>query len=628
MSRRVCLAIGAANAKPLAYLPGAANAARDLGLWAKAAGFDAVTVITDEARVAGWRWSKGQAGPLPIPADPVTVQAIAAEIRALLPGDDETDLFLLHFAGHGLRQNGTRTLWMPTDWNSALRAVAVEQLKHRLEEFGIRNLTIVSDACRSFVDNAKLDNLSLDAVLGSGITARTEVALDRFNATYDGDEAYMINGAGPEEARCILSGVLVDALWGDEPAAVDKYIADKVTAGSLGEFLPGRTQEIGEQYFLASKAEVFPGQPRDHVVYLDMASKPQQPPDRSSWPAARAAVEPPTQLEAYRPGGDPAHIVHIIGLEGMADKGMQPDLTAMEPVEAITQYSGRSGKEQRAKRISSALLYGRTQGGPDGNLRLSGERARRIWSESAVTRYAETAWKVDVSGGAVQAVVEYPDGMFVPVVVYPEINTIVARDGPEFGGWAHASRRLPPEMGDTRDIVARMQAGLIAPAEIGTVAAAIRAQKHSNPMLGAIAAYLYDYIGDRDNIRRMAWYYKDHKQPVPYDVALMGVMESREAEDGSLQIAIPEVPKAAQGPNLPSYTTQATPAVDEWRVAGRCPWLRQGWDFVAAPEDAEKALANGLGQLIPHLLRSNFTAFDRKGGERSIQLWRLKGDDR
>lgn len=619
MSRRVCLAIGAANAKPLAHLPGAANAARDIGRWAEAAGFDAVTVITDEGRVGGWRWNKGKAERQDVPAEPVTVQSIAGEIRALLPGDEETDLFFLHFAGHGLREGGASTLWMPTDWNSALRAVAVERLRHRLEEYGIKNLTIVSDACRSFVDSRKLDQLSLDGVLGTGITARVELALDRFNATYDGAEAYMIRGTSPDEARCILSGVLVDALWGDEPEAIDQYIANKITAGSLGEFLPGKTQQIGERYSLASKAEVFQGQPRDHVVYLDLASKPKPGLQRRSWPPATREIVIDEWDEGTRRGASTGFT------KSFGARSERPRRRSRQvPTEVVRPYSGKANQTDQANRIRSVLETSQAGGSSEINLRLHGQGAIRLWSAQAAIQGRGSEWQVEVLNGATQVLVEFADGLFVPVVVYQDIATILARDGTGSFAWTHASDIIA----DAQDVVARMQAGLIAPTEIGKLAATIREQKHQNPMLGAIAAYLYDYVGDRDNIRRMAWYYTVYNQPVPYDIALMGLIDSRRNSEQSLRIDIPKVRQSATGENLPSYSSAATGAVSGYPVAGRCPWLRQGWAFAAAPEDAERALADGLGQLVPHLHHSSFTAFDRTGGERLIELWHLQESDR
>ena len=110
MARRICLAIGAANAETLEYLPGASNAAHEIAEWARTSNFDKVTLLTDEDRLGNWRWSNGDAAPVLFDAKSgVTVDQICNEMNALLRDEqDETDIFLLHFAGHGFRRGRVR----------------------------------------------------------------------------------------------------------------------------------------------------------------------------------------------------------------------------------------------------------------------------------------------------------------------------------------------------------------------------------------------------------------------------------------------------------------------------------------------------------------------------------------
>ena len=121
--RRTCLSIGVSRAEGLAPLRAAATAAEEVGRWAELSGFAAkedIRVLTDRT-------------------DPVTVERIAEALGDLLPIGVETNTLLLHFAGHGLREDNTRTLWLPTNWRSELRAIAVERLKNRLSDYGIAN---------------------------------------------------------------------------------------------------------------------------------------------------------------------------------------------------------------------------------------------------------------------------------------------------------------------------------------------------------------------------------------------------------------------------------------------------------------------------------------------------------
>src|SRR5690606_16248804 len=105
-----------------------------------------------------------------------------------------------------------------------------------------------------------------------------------------------------------------------------------------------------------------------------------------------------------------------------------------------------------------------------------------------------------------------------------------------------------------------------------------------NPMLGAISAYLYDYAGDVESIRRMAAFYIERRQPIPFEIALLGGFAVT-IEDGDLFANVDAVPARADHPNgrLPRYVTAAMSGGVQ-AVAGLCPWLRQGWDLVD-PDD-------------------------------------------
>lgn len=619
MPQRLCLAIGVANAAPLDYLPGAANAAHDIGEWARAAGFDKVAVLTDEARVGSSRWVRGDAAPAAFAAaHGVTVAAVRAELDYLLRSEpDQTDLFLLHFAGHGF-QDGARSIWVTTDYETSARVIGLELLKFRLETFGIANLTIVSDACLNRVATEELANMTQDGVLDAGITGRADLQLDRFNAARQSQSAFMARSPDPARARCILSGVLVDALWGREAKAIDKYIPGKITSGSLCEFLPGRTAEVGTLYSVNSRAEVFQGQPRGHVVYRDM-DLPVPPPHSPDWPKPGRSLQDiaPNML----PPGMIDHQLHGIeppgGQPGHRDELIPPELW---PINARIVAPEQPPRHFGIRKGLAAAAADAVAGA---NLVVAGGTVRRLWSSGTAERHGDGAWHATETTSG-QLIIEFEDAVFVPVTLFSGLRTVVTRGTGGHVAWGFEG---PGDKLDERqqafDLIARMAAGTLDPAGIPQIAALIRRGKHSDPMMGAIAAYLYDYAGDRDAIRRTAWYYPAHDQPVPYDLAFLGVMPSHRRADGALSIDIPEVPKSA-AKGLPDYATDATNARPDQPVAGLCPWLRQGWDFVDGPEDSELALVYGLRGLRAQLGASAFTTLNEPGGHRLIDLWQLR----
>lgn len=668
--RRVCLTIGVANARPLEWLPGAANAARDIGEWARCSGFDAVTILTDEPSVGQTRWGIGDGQPTSInhaTGLAVTIDRIREELLMLLPSGELTHWLVLHFAGHGLRQDSLRTLWLPSDWDHAARAVSVEALKSSLEFYGIENLTIISDACRDFANRPATANLVPDAVLPRGPVQPVQPGLDRFNAVEDGKSAFMVPGKNAQDARCILSGTLTNALWGHEPKAFSRHEQGRVISDSLLRFVSAQTKAVGLRYGLESKAETLRGFGDDNpdMVYFDEAGPPTPRAIPIAWPEPKLATAPmpatPTdgavdlaikRIETIRlPGGGSGPVDFSNGAQALEsvtggmdlafaiERQREEGLTSRRKqirqwrtdVAAVTVKRDleRRVRQSRRSEIRTALRAGQERVSGQANLILRGGRPIRVWSPHGAERVGRTkSWVValDLAPSA-QIIVEYADGLHAPLVVYRDRVTIAAHDGHgRISGWLCVPLQIEDasSLSVTKDAIAKLQTTRLSPDEADRLAASIRHDKHANPMLGAIAAYLYDYVGDRDNIRRMAWYYACVGQPIPYDIALLGLLETR-IHDGRFHAEIPAVEAAVpqRGRVLPEFATRPTDA-STGSVAGLCPWLRQGWDYVAVPDAVEVPLTSPLVNALPHLLNSSFTAVSADGAGPLIDYFRLE----
>ena len=170
---------------------------------------------------------------------------------------------------------------------------------------------------------------------------------------------------------------------------------------------------------------------------------------------------------------------------------------------------------------------------------------------------------------------------------------------------------------DTEIAVAQLRAGVLS-AEAGyDLAARLRDSKAWDPVRGVIAAYIYDALGDLDNIRRVAYYLARDAHCVPYDVGLLGRFTASKSSDGAINVEIPET--SQRSPRSPeersrNWTFDATPC-GVAPVAGAFPWLRQGWLMLedAAPSDL---VINGLAALRTELLASPFTTLTARGGRR------------
>jgi hypothetical protein len=221
--------------------------------------------------------------------------------------------------------------------------------------------------------------------------------------------------------------------------------------------------------------------------------------------------------------------------------------------------------------------------------------------------------------------IEFEDGMFAAMTALPEFIATVLRD--ERGISALIYRpvyELPGTASAAEFAIAKMESGALRADAATDLAVNLRQMKHVDPVLGVISAYLYDSIGDIDNIRRMAFYYVEHHQPIPYDIALLALLRG-EWREGLLWAHVPAVGKRrprteTEGAN--EWTHSATSAT-AGQVGGLWPWMRQGWTFLDDPSDDGSTLIRpGLIELIRHLVPGRFAMFDAEGG---LELARLFG---
>jgi hypothetical protein len=206
----------------------------------------------------------------------------------------------------------------------------------------------------------------------------------------------------------------------------------------------------------------------------------------------------------------------------------------------------------------------------------------------------------------IASIIRYQQG--VSAVVYREIHTesVAAKE-------------------TERAIAAMEDGGLRADAKTD-IAVELRQGKFADPVLGVISAYLYDSIGDTDNVRRMASYYVGSGQPIPYDIALLGMLQG-EWRDGQLFARVPKVPAReprteAERPH--TWTYEEIKREAQGVVGGLWPWMRQGWAFLDDPSDYESTLIkHGLVELRRHLTSGRFVSLDKDGGHKLANLFGL-----
>jgi hypothetical protein len=199
---RICVAIGVSRPERLESLPGAIAAAESIAEWARNMGYETALVTDDQ--------------------DPVTCARLKTTIEGLIAKpDEERDRVIISFAGHGVI-SGTRDLWLLSRWyTDADEIVDVELMRMRLASYRPRQVTIISDACRTPPPEDD------PTIQGSRILSRspwqaTETDCDVFLATGIGRPAYMVRAKETSRAYCLFTHVVTNALWGRYAGAIDQ----------------------------------------------------------------------------------------------------------------------------------------------------------------------------------------------------------------------------------------------------------------------------------------------------------------------------------------------------------------------------------------------------------------------
>ncbi|UVK35717.1 hypothetical protein LHFGNBLO_006581 (plasmid) [Mesorhizobium sp. AR10] len=665
MARRACLAIGVGIVDPptpgsamkFGYLSGAPIAAKNLGEWARSAGFgDAnVRIVTDE-----------YIGNKP---NPVTRERVQAAVDELFPDAAETvSHLILGFCGHGLTDENIKAIsWLFSDSLAQKYRVKADLFYSELLLHGIERLTLVSDACREAPKDVNLQRL--DAVRGIVVQGQ-QVDSPRFDslvACQDTQLGFMVaeqnNPAKP--GKCVFSGVVADALWGSEPSAFD---GDRITVRSLGDCLQERTPKVAEKYRL----KLFPDcmtNPAPAILY-DKAAAPAGPPVLQAWPAVgtssvmgmieKAAVAPVDAtkvLQRFNTDADFRADVLSVGHTPLPGEAvfvglpkasapvvrglvvLQADRAAWGPkakrferglVGRLAAESAKSARNKASGDVGRSLSQLRTPEQEGRSNLIVAEAGATIWSRHGLALGTRTrareGFRVPDSPAGAPNLVELSDGRFVPWVPYSGLYTVMKRSrlGDVFQAYGMPIPGMSANFTSGVRTLADFASGQIVPGDVAQIAAGLRDGKHRDPVLGVICAYLYRAVADFDNIRRMAYYYVDNAQPVPFDIVLLGEMKVVRAAAGGFTVHVPAVKDgdeyAARG--LPTYAFAQTPAIIG-TVGGWCPWLGIGWDYVGEPRQDWAVLVEGLAELASKVQRRGFTWLPKQQGRMLARQWGL-----
>jgi hypothetical protein len=674
MARRACLAIGVSTvmssqnkALRFGYLEGAAIAARTIGEWALGSGFgeENVRIVTDEQIDAR--------------DNPVTRDRVQQAVDELFPAGAETvEQLILAFCGHGLTDPNFGSIsWLFSDSLRLKYRIVADAFYDELLLHGIERITLITDACREAP--RELDLMRLDPVRGIAVDGGKvdSPKFDRLAACQDGQLGYMVSEpASAAPGKCIFSGVIADALWGLEPAAIKD---GKITTSSFGACVRARTAERARSYRLKLNPQCLVD-PEDAVLY-DSTRPPQGPPKLQPWPeAAGAAVmgavlEPESApsspdadeaLERVRtdepfrkavlgrkfgapssgfasgrvpivvPDGSKMLIRELVLLHDTPPRKTRGGNAAWKrrrTDDLIVRLEGEREQAERSKAATGlrrSIVQIKPSVGREGSNLLVSDREAGIWSGGGVEQRRRTSarvgFRIEPDPDGMPVLVELGDGRFAPFVPYSRLYGVVKESPGGVLFQAYGRRDSRDAFRAALKAIADFAAGRLDSASIDELAALMRHGKHADPVLGAISAYLYRSIADFDSIRRMAFFYADRGQPVPFDIALLGDMAVTCDSGRALRLHVPAVragPARPRDVRLPRFVTQATGAI-EARIGGRCPWVALGWDHVGMARREWEPLVEGLAEHARHVPRTGFTALPRKSGLALARLWGLE----
>jgi hypothetical protein len=632
-NRQVAFALGVGNAKSLRYLGGAVNGARAFHDWATRFGYES-TCLTDEDENV-----------------PLTIPRFESELnKALLaPGKPPIHRLVLYFAGHGLIHEAEQALWLLSDWYDSLRVVAVEPLRRRLYFYNIGQIAIFYDCCRVLPSTMTALTLEEQSVLGRGPTSpnANNPRIDKFIAAQDGAAAFNLPGPNPSDDRCLFTGVLMEGLWGTQSSAFSKLVPGKVTSQSLGDYLDSEVPQRASSYKCTLVPTVIPTFPNGDDIYFDSGTAP-SPPALPPWPSpadvAAMGIAVAGDANDLAAGGaldrvtkGPSFNISDAGrwLRGMLGSRASIRERSVPDVPDVAALAG-------AGEITPALSLEQLRGQPrpaafetGAGFAVAGGDVSHVWTPDGV--FAESHgqsnwWRIGQQQGyqlanSAPVLLEFADGKFAAVAAMPQFIATVLRDARGVSALIYREIHMPSDSAENSEkaIVALENGGLRANDAID-LAVKLRQWKHVDPVLGVISAYLYDSIGDLDNIRRMACYYVQNGQAIPYDIALLAQLQGKLVDGRRLFVEVPPVAgrrPRTQAESQHDWTYEATAAV-RGEVGGLWPWLRQGWAFMDDPaDDGSSLVLPGVIALRAHLTPARFTTLDAAGGQRLAEIFGL-----
>lgn len=612
---KLFVSIAVSQPENLAKLPGAITAAKRMASWAKANGY-ATLLIHDEDH--------------PLVSVKLLCQKITDAIREIVETQPLQRL-VFFFAGHGAALAVGDQYWLLSQWEQrSSEAIKVSSLQRILEYYGPIQVSIIGDACQEF--SSRFIDVVGSPILDRPAEDPRPYELDQFFAVDVGKQAFMIRAAGSQDAFCVFSEVLLDALEGDvTPDWLETEGQDHVvTSQSIARYLVKNVESEAGKYGVRMTPRPRPGFFTDRVYAR--IPKPSDPavgsPVLPRGGTSRSARGPAGVSSGVSRGG-PSTTRNTSRVMLKSTKG--PELSP-----ATSQDIAPGGVQQRLYESELHRQLNATEAlrVPCG-LVVSGANVVELSADAVIRTHGPNRFEVQCTPlgaihRALDALVTLEDGRtYCVCLVSGFVSELAVLDG-NTAAVMHHEFGEHYDLGSEIHLLSKAHAGLLQPDDLVLIANHIRRSKHRVLTLGCIAAQFYDLMRDTESLRSMASFYISHDQPIPLDIVLYGGGTLVE-QGGSLFAIVESEPsgvRRSRSAAKPSFAFAARGSKRPHPVAGRVPWMRHAWGAIATAQYHNSALAwKALAdEIFQHLAPGIFTNIRASGRPLALEMIRVRGD--
>lgn len=595
MPKPLFIAIGVHKAKLMALLEGVLPSVDRLASWALGNGYEVIQ-IDDRA-------------------SPVTVDRIKDELTPKLAQGDRApsrligrERIVVYFCGHGMHAPQDQYWILSAGPNQPNERISAIGFRDMLATYGPRQISMISDACRSAQVVQGLASSVIDA--NESLAGTTQK--DNFFSSQDGEASFAVPPSNGNQGYCIFSSVLLRALCKpiDFEALDTLYLQigrKVVSSQSLATYLEQKVPDAALNVGKLQVPQCDPGFRPTINDYIEFANA-QQPVSlqqdeivaRQENSDAKRAVAQNDRINLSRSEWRRPYVEDMQRFLGavLGDVSQQERCWPL----LLTSNSG-------ALQLLGVATYSAFR---KIDIRLPDEATRQQWQLLCLPLggFAVSGRSSVVLVRTADLVAAIP--LFHTLWCTARIDKSSAVNG-QVGGvelLAWGPRYPPPAtVGlSAAEALKGLSARTLTSEDVAVLTRDMRQVKHADPMYGIVSAYLYNGIGDIENIRRMCYYYFERGQDVPFDIALLAQLELKARPDGGFVVEVPEVkelPEPLRPPDAPYFVWEATRSVTV-NVAGVTPLLRAGWQHIRT---SKHAVHQKCWELTDHLTESPVSTF-------------------